>query len=190
MNPERDLLLLFLCLRHWRIHWRIEWVQRCLITVLNPQIALVDRQETSSAITFDRELPLDTSIFTCWRLAAFRLRSPSVWATPVEPIFIQDSLCWARQELRKRERTIRGLVKTPWARGGRLGLCCPAVNKPGNRPHISVFFQLWSSKSTCPAIRKQESHVSSVRDVWNLAEEFHASCVELVEEAPLYSSRC
>jgi hypothetical protein len=48
-------------------------VQWRLITVLNPRIAFVYRQDTSSAITFDRELSLDTSIFTCRRLAAFRV---------------------------------------------------------------------------------------------------------------------
>jgi hypothetical protein len=37
-------------------------VHRPLITVLNPRTALLDRQETSSAITFERELSLDTSI--------------------------------------------------------------------------------------------------------------------------------
>jgi hypothetical protein len=55
-------------------------VQWRLITVLNPRIAFVYRQDTSSAITFDRELSLDTSIFTCRRLAAF-----CVWVQVFRP---------------------------------------------------------------------------------------------------------
>jgi hypothetical protein len=39
-------------------------VHRRLLTVLSPQTALTDMQETSSAITKERKLSLDTSILT------------------------------------------------------------------------------------------------------------------------------